>query len=571
MNQQNKNRFMPLLMALSVIIGIVIGTFYANHFSGNRLNIINSGSNRLNNLLHIVDDQYVDTVNIDALVEKAIPQILTELDPHSVYISAKDVQIATDDLKGSFSGVGIEFTIRKDTLHIQNVIKDGPAEKAGLLAGDKIVNVDDKPFVGKEVTNEEAMHRLKGPKGTQVKIGVVRYGEKKIKYFTVTRDDIMTKSITATYMLDDSTGYIRIKNFGEKTYAEMLASLALLSAEGFSNLVIDLRDNTGGYLDKAVQMANEFLPKNRLIVYTEGRKSPRTDYKSDGRGSYQQIPLVVLINEGSASASEIFAGAIQDNDRGTVIGRRSFGKGLVQQQIGFPDGSMVRLTIARYYTPSGRCIQKPYTPGSDAAYEQDLVSRYQHGEFFSQDSIKHTGPAYHTRLGREVFGGGGITPDIFIPEDTTNITSYYKEAVMSGLILQFAYNYTDDNRQKLKTFNEMPQLAKYLQRQNLVEKFAVFAEQNGLKRRNLMINKSYNLLDKFINSRIIYNMLDEQAWTEFVNQNDETIKSALEVFRKGEAFPQKKDDKSDKANKKVALRSKAINFQRISGIPTNYA
>ncbi len=571
MNQQNKNRFMPLLMALSVIIGIVIGTFYANHFSGNRLNIINSGSNRLNNLLHIVDDQYVDTVNIDALVEKAIPQILTELDPHSVYISAKDVQIATDDLKGSFSGVGIEFTIRKDTLHIQNVIKDGPAEKAGLLAGDKIVNVDDKPFVGKEVTNEEAMHRLKGPKGTQVKIGVVRYGEKKIKYFTVTRDDIMTKSITATYMLDDSTGYIRIKNFGEKTYAEMLASLALLSAEGFSNLVIDLRDNTGGYLDKAVQMANEFLPKNRLIVYTEGRKSPRTDYKSDGRGSYQQIPLVVLINEGSASASEIFAGAIQDNDRGTVIGRRSFGKGLVQQQIGFPDGSMVRLTIARYYTPSGRCIQKPYTPGSDAAYEQDLVSRYQHGEFFSQDSIKHTGPAYHTRLGREVFGGGGITPDIFIPEDTTNITSYYKEAVMSGLILQFAYNYTDDNRQKLKTFNEMPQLAKYLQRQNLVEKFAVFAEQNGLKRRNLMINKSYNLLDKFINSRIIYNMLDEQAWTEFVNQNDETIKSALEVFRKGEAFPQKKDDKSDKANKKVAFRSKAINFQRISGIPTNYA
>ncbi len=571
MNQQNKNRFMPLLMALSAIIGIVIGTFYANHFSGNRLNIINSGSNRLNNLLHIVDDQYVDTVNIDALVEKAIPQILTELDPHSVYISAKDVQIATDDLKGSFSGVGIEFTIRKDTLHIQNVIKDGPAEKAGLLAGDKIVNVDDKPFVGKEVTNEEAMHRLKGPKGTQVKIGVVRYGEKKIKYFTVTRDDIMTKSITATYMLDDSTGYIRIKNFGEKTYAEMLASLALLSAEGFSNLVIDLRDNTGGYLDKAVQMANEFLPKNRLIVYTEGRKSPRTDYKSDGRGSYQQIPLVVLINEGSASASEIFAGAIQDNDRGTVIGRRSFGKGLVQQQIGFPDGSMVRLTIARYYTPSGRCIQKPYTPGSDAAYEQDLVSRYQHGEFFSQDSIKHTGPAYHTRLGREVFGGGGITPDIFIPEDTTNITSYYKEAVMSGLILQFAYNYTDDNRQKLKTFNEMPQLAKYLQRQNLVEKFAVFAEQNGLKRRNLMINKSYNLLDKFINSRIIYNMLDEQAWTEFVNQNDETIKSALEVFRKGEAFPQKKDDKNDKANKKVALKSKAINFQRISGIPTNYA
>lgn len=528
----NKNKhILPLLMALCVVIGIVIGTFYTSHFSGNRLNIINSGSNRLNNLLRIIDDQYVDSVKIDELVEKAMPQILAELDPHSVYISAKDVQKANDDLKGSFSGVGIEFVIRQDTVHIQNVIKNGPSERAGLLAGDKIVTIDGKAFVGKIVTNEEAMHRLKGPKGTKVKIGVVRYGEKKVHQFEVTRDDITTHSITATYMLNDSTGYIRIKNFGEMTYAEMLAALASLSSQGFSNLVIDLRDNTGGYLEKAVQMVNEFLPKDRLIVYTQGRKSPRTNYKSDGRGSFQQIPLVVLINESSASAAEIFAGAIQDNDRGTVVGRRSFGKGLVQQQINFTDGSMIRLTIARYYTPSGRCIQKPYTPGDEVDYEKDLISRYEHGEFFSEDSIKHTGPAYHTVLGRTVYGGGGITPDIFIPEDTTNITSYYREAAMSGLILQYAFNYTDRNRQKLNQYTSMQALAGYLGTQNLVDQFATYAEQNGLRRRNLMITKSHNLLSKYINSRIIYNILDEQAWTEYLNKDDETIKAALEAFK----------------------------------------
>ena len=418
---------MPLLLAISVAIGIIIGSFFANRFSGNRLNIINSGSNRLNNLLHIIDDQYVDPVNLDSLVDTAIPQILSDLDPHSVYISSKDAQIAADDLKGSFSGVGIEFVIREDTVHVQGIIKNGPAERAGLLAGDKIVEIDGKKFVGKEVTNEEAMHRLKGPKDTKVKIGILRFGEKKMKTFEVTRGDIPIRSVTSTYMIDDKTGYIKIKNFGQNTYPEMIIALAKLSQSGFSNLIIDLRDNTGGYLESAVKIINEFLPANKLIVYTQGRKSPRQEYRSDGKGSYQDIPLIILINETSASASEIFAGAIQDNDRGTIIGRRSFGKGLVQQQMGFTDGSMIRLTIARYYTPSGRCIQKPYTPGDGKDYEIDLVQRYQNGEFFSQDSIKHTGPAYHTANGRTVYGGGGITPDIFVPEDTVGITSYYKE------------------------------------------------------------------------------------------------------------------------------------------------
>ena len=554
---------MPLLMALCIVVGILIGNFYANHFSGNRLNIINSGSNRLSNLLHIIDDQYVDKVNIDSLVDNAIPLILSELDPHSVYINAQDAQAATDDLKGSFTGIGVEFNIRQDTIHVQNVIKNGPAERAGLLAGDKIVSVDGKPFVGKIVTNQEAQRRLKGPKDTKVKVGVMRYGSKKVKEFVITRGDIPQKSIAATYMLDEKTGYVRIKSFGETTYPELLIALAQLSEQGFQNLVIDLRDNTGGYLTSAIQIANEFLAKNKLIVYTQGRKSPKQEYRSDGHGSYQKIPLVVLINEGSASSSEIFAGAMQDNDRATIIGRRSFGKGLVQQQIGFPDGSIIRLTIARYYTPSGRCIQKPYTTGDDKDYEQDLLTRYQHGEFFSQDSIKHSGPAYYTGNGRKVYGGGGITPDIFVPEDTLNVTSYYKEASMSGLILQFAFTYTDDNRLKLNNFTEMMQLANYLVKQNTVDKFATYADKHGLKRRNLMIRKSHKLLERYINSRIIYNIMDEGAWNQYLNLDDPAINMALKVFHNYAAFPKKPATPlNDHSDKRVAWSKEVRSMRR---------
>lgn len=548
MSKNKTNRFTPLWMAVCVVIGILVGTFYANHFSGNRLNIINSSGNKLNNLLHIIDDQYVDTVNINDLVEKAMPQILAELDPHSVYITAREGEIANDDLRGSFFGIGIEFVIRQDTIRVQNVIGNGPAERAGMMAGDKIVEVDDSSFVGKICTNEEAMHRLKGPKDTKVKIGLIRYGEKKVRHITITRGEIPTKSVTACYMIDDETGYIKMKNFGENTYPELLIALAKLAQQSFSNLVIDLRGNTGGYLESAVQIANEFLSKGQLIVYTEGRSFPRQEYRADGRGSYQNIPLVVLVDEGSASASEILAGSIQDNDRGTIIGRRSFGKGLVQKPMEFSDHSMIRLTIARYYTPSGRCIQKPYTDGKH--YDDDWMSRYQHGEFFSVDSIKHTGPEYHTANGRVVYGGGGITPDIFIPEDTLGMTSYYKEATMSGLILQFAYNYTDENRQRLSELKEVKDMERYLKSQNIVEKFANFADKNGLKRRNLMIQKSHKLLERFVISRIIYNIHNEQSWTEYLNQDDPSIKETLRLFKAGEAFPQ--EPVAEEAGKKIA-------------------
>ena len=545
MNTNKNNRFMPLVLALCVIAGIVIGTFYANHFSGNRLSIINQGGNRINSLLNIINDQYVDDVNIDSLVDEAIPQILSNLDPHSVYISAEDVQMTNDELAGSFSGVGIEFVIRNDTIQVQAVINNGPAERAGILAGDKIVSINGEPFVGKEVTSQEAMHRLKGPKGTKVSVGVKRYGTNKVEQFSITRADIPQKSVTATYMLDNKTGYIKVRNFGDKTYAEMLIALAQLQQHGFCRLVIDLRDNTGGYMEAAVQMVNEFLPKDKLIVYMEGRKQPRADFKSDGRGTYQNLPLVVLINEGSASASEIFAGAIQDNDRGMIVGRRSFGKGLVQQQMDFANGSVIRLTVARYFTPSGRCIQKPYTTGDGDGYQNDLIERYEHGEFFSQDSIKHSGKEYHTVMGRTVYGGGGITPDIFVPDDTADVTSYYKEAAMSGLILQFAFEFTDMQRNFLKQFTNVDDMNTYLLSQNTVDKFVVYAEKHGLKRRNNLIKKSRRLLEHYINSRIIYNMMDENAWTEYVNSDDDVVKAALDVFETGNADPRKSNANKD--------------------------
>ena len=544
MYRNKTNRLMPLFMAICVVVGILIGTFYANHFSGNRLNIINTSGNKLNNLLHIIDDQYVDTVNMNDLVEKAMPQIRSELDPHSVYISSKDVQSANDDLSSSFSGVGIEFTIRQDTIHVQNVISNGPAEKAGVIAGDKIVSIDDKPFVGKIVTTTESMRRLKGPKDTKVKLGLLGYKAKKVRYVTVTRGEIPQKSISATYMLDSKTGYIKIKKFAENTYPELLISLAQLSQNNLQNLVIDLRGNLGGYMASAVQIANEFLPKNRLIVYMEGRRSPRQDFMSDGKGSYQHIPLIILIDEASASSSEIVSGAIQDNDRGTIIGRRSFGKGLVQKPLSFRDGSMIRLTTARYYTPSGRCIQKPYSSGADKDYEEDLLNRYQSGEYFSQDSIKHSGKKYHTKNGRIVYGGGGITPDIFVPEDTLGITSYYKEAAISGLILQFAFEYTDENRAKLTELGNYNAITKHLTKQNIVDKFATYADKNGLNRHNLMIKKSHKLLERYIVSRIVYNILDENAWTQYLNQDDPTVSKAMDIFRKNAAFPKNTDRKN---------------------------
>lgn len=535
---KNNTKFIPFLLAICLIAGIAIGTFYANHFSGNKLGIINTSSNKLNALLRIIDDQYVDTVKINDLVEEAMPQILSELDPHSSYIPAKNLEAVNSELRGSFSGIGIQFTIQDDTIHINSVIQGGPSEKVGLMAGDRIVEIDDSAFVGKIVTNNESMKRLKGEKGSKVKLGIFRPGEKEILHFTVVRGDIPVKSIDAAYMLNDKFGYIKVNKFGETTYPEFLIALAKLNQENCQGIIIDLRGNTGGYMVAPIQMINEFLPNKRLIVYTQGRKSPRENYTSNGAGSSQKMPLIVLVDEASASASEIFAGAIQDNDRGTIIGRRSFGKGLVQQPIEFSDGSAIRLTIARYYTPSGRCIQKPYEKGKGEEYEMDLLTRYEHGEFFSADSIKQNEKEiYHTSLGRPVYGGGGIMPDIFVPQDTTGMTSYFRMAASRGLIIRYSFDYTDNNRNTLQKYDTVEKMLGYLKKQNLLEKFASWAEKKGLKRRNNLMYKSRNLFELSLYGNIIYNMLGLEAYISYLNETDKTVLKALEVLEQGKAFP----------------------------------
>lgn len=529
---------MPLFLALCLVAGILIGTFYANHFSGNRLNIINTGSNKVNDLMRIIDDQYVDTVDMAELVEQAMQQILSELDPHSAYIRAKDAEASIENLRGSFSGIGVSFTMQDDTARIISVIKGGPSEKVGLQAGDRIVSVDGETIAGKGISSDECMKRMKGEKGSKVKLGIYRRGEKQTLYYTIIRGDVPVHSVEATYMLTPETGYIKINAFSETTYPELLVALAELNQQGFKDLVIDLRGNTGGIMQTAIQMANIFLPKNRLILYTEGRKSPRQEYVSDGRGAFPNLPLVVLVDEGSASASEIFAGAIQDNDRGTIIGRRSFGKGLVQQPIEFRDGSLIRLTIARYYTPSGRCIQKPYEKGHGDEYENDLMERYERGEFFSEDSIKQNGPQFKTLLGRIVYGSGGIMPDIFIPEDTSDVTSYYKEANMSGLIRLFALDFTDEHRDEMNELETNDEVISYLDRQNLIRKFADFAQKEGLKKRNLMLYKSRNLFKRTIYAHIISNTKETEQFYEFINRDDPAIEKAVEILAEGKAFPE---------------------------------
>ena len=531
----NNRNLTPIFLVVAMVAGILIGTFYASHFMGNRLNIINTGSNKLNYLLQLVDNNYVDTVDMSEIVEESMPLILSELDPHSAYIPAKDAEAETQDLKGSFSGVGITFSMVKDTVNVMSVIKGVPAEKVGLVSGDRIISADGVSLVKMDQT--EVMRHLKGEKGTTVRLKVMRPGQKNLRSFAVVRGDIPVVSVDVAYMIDETVGYIHVKNFGEQTFGEFLTAMASLSVQGMKGLVLDLRGNRGGYMHVAIQMVNEFLPDDCLVVYTEGRRSPREDYYSDGRGSFSSLPLVVLTDEMSASASEIFAGAIQDNDRGTIVGRRTFGKGLVQQPMEFRDGSIVRLTVARYYTPSGRCIQKPYENGKGEDYENDLIARYERGEYFSEDSIHQDGEAYETSLGRKVYGGGGIMPDIFVGEDTTGVTSYYKEALYLGLVRQFCYDFTDQNRPLLRRYKSSGELAAYLKKQDLLERFASYAASHGLVRRNLMLRTSARLFEKNILSSIIYNMLDVEAFQEYVNLTDATVLKALEVLHSGTSFP----------------------------------
>lgn len=530
MAKQYSSRFIPLIISVGIVIGILLGSFFATHFAGHRLNLLNASSNKISDLLHLIDDQYVDTVDMADLVEKSLPCILRELDPHSAYISAEEVEATMEELNGSFSGIGIQFTIYEDTVRVVRVIEGGPSESVGLKAGDRIVKVGNTCITGKAYDNDKVMKVLKGTSGSKINLQVMRAGHKGLLSYTITRGSVPVKSVDAAFMLNPTTGYMRIKNFGDATYAEFLNAMARLNQHGMSSLVIDLRGNPGGYMEAAVQICNEFLPAGRLIVYTQGRRSPRRDYKSDGRGVYQSIPLVVLVDETTASAAEIMSGAMQDNDRATIIGRRTFGKGLVQVPIEFRDGSMLRLTQARYYTPSGRCVQKPYTPGDESDYEMDLIERDFSGEYYSADSIKTSGKKYKTRLGRTVYGGGGIIPDTFVPRDTLGMTSYFKEAYMRGLLNSFAYYYTDHHRARLDRMNKEQDVASYLRSHRIVDAFATFAERNGLKRRNNLIQQSYHLFETHLTSYIIADVLGVEDAARYVCHTDPAVLKALKVL-----------------------------------------
>lgn len=491
------------------------------------------GSQKVETLIKAIDRKYVDVVDMDSIMDRVLPTILQELDPHSAYYPAEETQESNDELHGSFSGIGIQFSMQDDTVRVNSVIHGGPSEKVGVLAGDRIVLINDSVFAGKKIPSSEIVKNLKGPKGTTVKISVLRNGEPNLVDFTIERGDIPVKSVDAAYMIskEDGIGYIMINKFGETTFTEMLTSLAELSSKGMKKLIIDLRGNSGGYLGAAIQMANQFLPKNDLIVYTQGAHSPIAKQYADGHGLYTSIPLVVLIDESSASAAEIFTGAIQDNDRGTVVGRRSFGKGLVQEPIDFADGSSIRITIARYYTPSGRCIQKPYGE-SDEDYAMDIVKRYQHGEFFNADSIKQNeDEVYTTKGGRTVYGGGGIMPDIFVAQDTLGYSQYYSDVVRKSLINKFSFKYVDSKRPELSKLKTYDDIVAYLDADNVLNRFYEFAAKNGVKRNHRLSGPARKQMITALYGNIIYDALDMQDYISYINLSDPTIDKAIEVLK----------------------------------------
>ncbi len=525
-----------LLGLFLLLAGILIGGQIMIHMVKRASNTIFTtqigGAAKMNALINAMSTKYVDDVDVDSIVELALPTILEELDPHSAYYPAQETQDSNDELHGSFSGIGIQFSVQDDTVRVNSVIHGGPSEKVGILAGDRIVTIDDSVFAGKGIRSDEIVKHLKGPKGTTVKVGIMRAGEPGLIDFQIVRGDIPVKSVDAAYMLDSEIGYIMINKFGENTYIEMLTGLARLSAKGMKKLIIDLRGNQGGYLGAAIQMANEFLPKNDLIVYTEGVHNPVSKQFANGYGHYRDIPMAVMIDESSASAAEIFSGAMQDNDRATIVGRRSFGKGLVQEPIEFADGSSIRITIARYYTPSGRCIQKPYG-NSDEDYAMDIVKRYERGEFFSADSIKQDETeAFTTKGGRTVYGGGGITPDIFVPTDTAGFSQYYSTVVRKNLVNRFSFKLVDDNRAELSAITTVDGMVAWLDRKNVLEDFYRYAQDNGVKRDYSLSAAARKQMRTTVYCNVIYDAMDMQEYIEYLNRDDRAVTAAVEVLSK---------------------------------------
>lgn len=525
----------PLVISIAIVLGIVIG----NYISTKKFTL--DKDRKINAVLNLIQSEYVDSIDVKDLVEQAIPAIIGNLDPHSYYIPASDIRAENEKLDGSMSGIGVSFFMMNDTANLDQVIPNGPAEKVGMLAGDRIISVNGESIVGGTLTAEGIRSKIRGEKGTKVRIGVKRNTSKKTLTFTITRDDIPMNTIDVSYMLDDKTGYIKIAQFGKNTYDEFFAALSKLKKDGASRYIVDLRGNPGGYMEMAILMVNEFLEQGELIVYTKGRKE-REDIQvwSDDQGSFHDAQVAVLIDEYSASASEIMAGALQDNDRGLVVGRRSFGKGLVQKQIYLPDSSAIRLTIARYYTPSHRCIQKDYTLGDEDDYSKELYDRYSHGELYSADSIKvDKSKIFRTANGRIVYGGGGIVPDIFVPNDTTGITTYYRAVANLGLLQQYVYTYVDINRDQLKNVKTVKQLMGMMPSDDaLTYDFVCYARDNGVPMRWYYINLSRSLIARQLRALVIRDVLGSEEFYRYYNRTDNTVNAALKALNDGKGkFP----------------------------------
>ncbi|MDE5724385.1 MAG: S41 family peptidase [Duncaniella sp.] len=525
--------WMPLVIAVALVGGMWIGkTFFNSSGSWN-------SRTKLDAIMRLIERNYVDDIDTDSLLEQSFADIMSGLDPHSVYIPASDLRSVNEELEGSFSGIGITFNMIGDTINVLEVISGGPSDKVGLMPGDRIVTINDTVASGRKWSNSKVMNSLRGPKNSVVRLGIKRATASNLLPYEVTRGDIPVASVDAAYMIDDKTGYLKINKFGAQTYSEFLNSMVELSADGASRFIIDLRGNGGGFMEPAVLMANEFLSTDLPIVSMKGEHYPeKAPLGSDGSGAFKESEVVVLLDEVSASASEIFAGAIQDNDRGLIVGRRSFGKGLVQNQLQLPDSSAVRLTVARYYTPSGRCIQKTYAPGTD--YERDLLTRYEHGEYYNADSIKFDkNLKFNTLHGRTVYGGGGIMPDIFVPNDTIGLTTYYLNVVNGGLIQKYTFDYTDRNRQRLAKSKTTPELMELLpDDDSLLQDFVSYAARSGVAPRWYYINLSRGLLVSSIKAMIARNILGSRSYYEVLNETDQTVMSALNALNDGKAaFP----------------------------------
>jgi carboxyl-terminal processing protease len=536
MSENNKKKisvYLPIIISLAIVFGILIGIAI-----NKRPQLTTGGvvlypkSDKLDNVLKYIEEEYVDTVSPDKLGTEAIISVLKGLDPHSVYIPAEDLTAVNEPLEGNFSGIGVQFNMQNDTVIIVNTIPNGPSALVGIMAGDRIVKVNDTTVAGIKLQSDAIVKKLKGPRGTKVKVTIKRPGKKCELVFDITRNKIPLYSVDVSYMLNDATGYIKISQFARTTYTEFYAAVKKLQAKGMKKIVLDLRGNGGGYLEAAISLAEQFLDKGKLIVYTKGRAKPREDFLVIDTGICKNNKVAILIDEYTASASEILAGAIQDNDRGIIVGRRSFGKGLVQEQTTLADGSAIRLTVARYYTPTGRCIQKSYKNGIEDYYK-DLGNRYVHGEFENKDSIKFNDSLkFKTPKGKIVYGGGGIMPDIFVPFDTSGVTNFYSEVRDRGLIYKFAFNYSDINRNILKNISTLADFRKYLKKDKVFEKFIEYAKKQDLKPEKKELKISEKLITTQVEAFIARNFFDNDGYYPIIREVDETLDKAITELEK---------------------------------------